>query len=424
MKTSIATMPATTPDSKTLATTLKCLSQFQARWGDDWPFIADCQSLPSEDYQFVQREVPKLIATSSQPRAKMQDFVEKMTLGSSENPRQLAAYLSLLTYMALAFRRPYVEKDPEKLAAMPVVSEESIQFPHKLSNLWTDVGKRLGIEASTSLTSLVYCNFSCELADLPYAEDPAIESENIVALIAHQRSRYQSVVMHFCNHEDLGDRAIYKKFLKIFLYSEIAGKRVYRWAEKALSAYEEEQSPQHIVDCFRVMIQWAKEGLQQNLETGEIPAAALAIAQFTPAIKLAERRSTPGVTGFFVPFLDEFFGFTSESSAYLERVRASHPFLLRELADILVACQDDSPYLFIMEQMPEPQRKQLEDLRTELWTVMKEWRTFHRNQVGRFLSKGVVSQSQTPYTKGFLRNFVTNMNERMRAFEQEGDRPS
>ena len=422
MKTSIATMPATT--SQALVTTLKCLSQFQAKWGNDWPFVADCQTLPSEDYQFVQRDLPRLIATSDQPRAAMQRFVEGMTPILGENPRQLAAYLSLLTYTALAFRRPYVEKNPENLAAMPVVSEASIQFPQKLSDLWTEVGQRLGIEASTSLTSLVYCNFSCDLADLTYAEDPAIESGNIEALIAHQRSRYQSVVMHFCNHDDLGDRAIYKSFLKIFLYSEIVGKRVYRWAEKALSAYEEGQSPERIVAHFKVMIQWAKEGLQQNLETGEIPAAALAIAQFTPAIKLAERRSTPGVTGFFVPFLDEFFGFTSESSAYLERVRASHPFLLRELADILVACQNDSPYLFVMAQMPEPQRQQLEDLRTELWTVMKEWRTFHRNQVGRFLAKGVVSQSQTPYTKGFLRNFVTNMNERMRAFEQEGDRPS
>ncbi len=403
----------------TLSETLNCLTRFEEKWGNDWPFVADCQTLPPQAYKFVQHEIPKLIATQLEPRMAIQSFVDELDTTLSDNPGQLTAYLSLLTYTALAFRRPYIEKDPEKLAAMPVVSEASIQFPKKLSNLWTEVGNRLGIEGSTSLTSLVYCNFSCELSDLPYATDPTVESENIEALIAHQRERYEAVAMHFCNHYDAEEQEVYKQFLKIFLYSEIVGKRVYSWARKSLKACEAGRSPEHIVDCFRVMIQWANEGLRQNLETKEIPAAALAIAQFTPAIKLAERRSTPGVTGFFVPFLDEFFGFTSESSAYLKKVRASHPFLLRELADILVVCQGNSPYLSVMSQMPNPQREQLDTLRTELWTVMKEWRTFHRNQVGRFLAKGVVSQTETPYTKGFLRSFVTDMNERMRAFEKE-----
>jgi hypothetical protein len=100
-------------------------------------------------------------------------------------------------------------------------------------------------------------------------------------------------------------------------------------------------------------------------------------------------------------------------------VRASRSFLLPELAEILESSQANAPFDAICAQMPPSQKAQLESLKLTLWEVMKEWRIFHRNQVGRFLAKGVESQHSTPKLKTFLRNFIQNMNERMRAFEAE-----
>lgn len=413
-------MQVTVATNQGVSETLASLSQFNTKWGEHWPFIAEHRLISACDRQFVRDQLPQILAAEADPRAAINSFLQDFHPDITDNPNQLAAYLALLTYLALGFRRPYIEKDPEKLAATPIVSEQSIQFPEKLSTLWTVVANRLGIEASTSLTALVYCNFSCNLSDLPIYTDPLEELHNIDRLILHQRTRLAQSAMQFCNHENVQHRQMYCEFLKIFLYSEIVGRRICAWAETALNAFVTHQSPERVADCLAVMIRWSIEALTQHLEANQdIPKEALAIAQFTPAIKLSERKSTPGVTGFLVPFLDEFFGFTSESSPYLEKVRASRSFLLPELAAILESCQTHAPFDTICAQMPPAQKAQLESLKLTLWEVMKEWRIFHRNQVGRFLAKGVESQHTTPKLKTFLRNFIQNMNERMRAFEAE-----
>jgi hypothetical protein len=405
---------------ESLSKTLDSLSQFNVKWGQNWPFIADHQSISPQYYQFVRFELPRIIAENAQTRNRIQDFFDAPLPEISQDPCQLAAYLSLFAYTALAFRRPYIEKDPEKLAATPVVSEDSIRFPEALSQIWTKVANNLGIEASTSLTALVYCNFSCEIVDLPLYLEPLDEIRHIDALISHQRIRFKQASMHFCNHYEAQNRQLYCDFIKIFLYSEIVGRRIYWWAEVALRASVNKQPPERIVDSLSVLVRWAIEALNQHIEAQEdIPKAALSVAQFTPAIKLLERKSTPGVTGILIPFLDEFFGFTSESSSYLEKVRLSRSFVFQEMAAALDSCQENCPYQAIYAQMPPIQQQQLEVLRSTLWEVMKEWRIFHRNQVGRFLSKGVESQESTPQIKSFLRSFIKNMNERMRSFDYE-----
>ncbi|NER82281.1 MAG: hypothetical protein F6K42_22500 [Leptolyngbya sp. SIO1D8] len=395
---------------------LDSLSRFNAKWGADWPFIADHSTIPVQQYQFVSCEIPQILASGNNPRTAIQDFFQNAQLEIPQSSKQSCAYLALMAYAALVFRRPYIEADAEKLAATPLVSEQSISFPPELSSFWTLVASQLGIEASTSLTALVYCNFSCEVSDLPLSSDPADEVLVMDQLIEHQRTRLEKSTMHFCNHYKPHSRQVYDDFLKIFLYSEIVGRRIYWWAEKALKAWNLERSPDRVVGSLSAMVRWAIEALNQHLEAQDLPQEALAIAQFTPAIKLVERKSTPGVTGALIPFLDEFFGFTSESSTYLEKVRLSRSFLLKEMAEVLDHCQEACPYQSLYVQMPAEHKKQLDQLKSELWKTMKDWRIFHRNQVGRFLAGGVVSQESTPQIKKFLRTFISNMNERIRSF--------
>lgn len=404
---------------QTVSRLLESLSRFNTKWGDSWPFIADHSTIPAEHYQFVSCEIPQILATGDDLRTAIRIFFQGIKLEITQNPRRSCAYLALLTYAALAFRRPYIEKNPEKLAATPQVSEQSILFPAELSRFWTLVANHLDIEASTSLTALVYCNFSCKILDLQLPFEPSAEILNMDKLIAHQRTRLEQSIMHFCNHHDTQNRQLYCNFIKIFLYSEIVGRRIYLWAEEALKACMVDQSPERAIGSLSVMVRWAIEALNQHLGTQDLPGETLAVAQFTPAIKLIERKSAPGVTGALIPFLDEFFGFTSGSSTYLKKVRLSRVFLLKEMAEVLDCCQTICPYQYIYSQMSAEQRNRLELLKSTLWEAMKEWRIFHRNQVGRFLAKGVVSQESTPQLKNFLQAFINNMNERIRTFSHE-----
>ena len=402
-----------------LSDSLGELENFASIWGRHWPVIADFNQVPDQHVHFTRSLVPELLCEPGKARPAIEQFVSDLSMDSVTDHRGLAAYLSMLTYLALAYRRPYVETDPEKLAAAPVENEHMVGFPDRLSTLWTDTGQRLGIAPVPSLTALLYCNVTCPIADTVPLSHAAAELERFEDLVQHQRARFSAVKIKFCNHANPDDYVLFENFVKIFLYSEMAGNRVYYWAERVLRAFRDDCAPDVVIDNLTAMHKWATEALEQYFEVQDLPQAALARAQFTPNIKLSDRQGAPGVTGVLIPFLDEFFGFTTIPSTYLEKVRQSRPFLLREPANMIEFCQATVPYRRIYSTLPSASQSRMDQLRNELWQTLGNWRSQHRRQVGRFFASGIKSETETPHVANMTRTFMKDMAERMRAFEGE-----